>query len=238
MTDLHTIENLDRQCSLSSQRLSSCSQSLAETLWLLVESLAVTLSLPLSFYEAQESSSTPGLGLEAPTMLEVSTFNRLASSINDLSHLRRLELWLDHRDAGRYWSLVNERAALGQFEKMHVERPDIELSITLPKLIPWKSDLKRHYISNNRPCPEDDYAVLSPLKVRRVLRLRFRPSKIPSTGETLVLPVKDFPFCYDPRLVGHRGMTLVQQEQYEITMWKDRGQRIEESWDDGLQVYT
>lgn len=180
-----------------------------------VTKLDISLRLPLPFFNALDSSHEIKDGSSTPVIEDaLKTWSRLSSRITQLKELHSIRICLDHTSKP-YWSVVNERAVLSQFEPL-ASNSDLDLVFVLPKLHPSLEDPQRHYIEEKNTT-DRSFASLSQFKIRRILRQR-RQSKKNCLGHYQVIYAEDF-----PHLLGHPGVrhrSLLWVEEVERAMWR------------------
>lgn len=172
-----------------------------------ITKLSITLSLPLAVFHALDVSHVDDNGSATSNFEdETSTWSAVPSGLPKLTQLRHLHLWLDHSDR-QFWSFVNERAILSQFEALLAKNHTLSMTLTLPKLHPQKEDPRRHYMKDRS----------APLEVHRVLRQRYRVAHT-YAGASRVTYAQDFPHCE-----GHPFydfMSLAEKEDHEAMLWR------------------
>ncbi|KAK0649844.1 hypothetical protein B0T16DRAFT_492379 [Cercophora newfieldiana] len=147
-----------------------------------INSLAITLSQPLAFFEAIEKfcSTDTSSSFDSEHESDIAFWTRLPSILPArLPCLRKLQIWLDHIGS-EYWSVVNEREILGPLEAVATSKSALELVWILPKVHPSIEDRQRHYLPGDE---EQQGQSSSRLEIQRSLRQRYRVFKKDRTGE-------------------------------------------------------
>ena len=180
-----------------------------------VTKLDITLRLPQAFFAALEESNASIADSNSPVLDDdLKIWSGLSRRIPKLKALRSLRIWLDHANKP-YWTVVNERAVLSQFEPL-ASNSDLDMCFELPKLHPKLETPQRHYIADET-VNDSSFTSLFPLKIRRILRQRYQSMKS-GTGHYQTIYAQDFPHC-----VGHplsKDWSLATMEQWEGDMWR------------------
>lgn len=180
-----------------------------------VTKLDITLRLPQAFFKALEESNASIEESNSPVLDDdLKIWSGLSRRISKLKALRSLRIWLDHVNKP-YWSVVNERAVLSQFEPL-ASNSDLDMCFELPKLHPQLENPQRHYIAD-KTAIDSSFTSVSPLKIRRILRQRYQSEKS-GIGHYQTIYAQDFPHC-----VGHpvsKDWSFATMEQWEGDMWR------------------
>jgi hypothetical protein len=158
-----------------------------------VTRLSLTFKLPLSFFQALEdqpededmtpigSSSTS----KPPPVSARFQWKHLPSTLNHLTNLKALRLWLDH-DKTSNWYVFNERLLREPFlDSLSLPRSPTSLVVVLPKLHPRYKKASRHFLNNKLPVPNS--------RLLRVWCQREHCYVNPRTGRaSVIVPVSPF----------------------------------------------
>jgi hypothetical protein len=170
-----------------------------------LEELRISLRLDLDTYTALDDV---GDSVGSQSSLS-SAWTGLLLAIQHMSKLRRLRIWVDHKDACS-WSVVNEHAVLSPLASLG-NSPNLEYSIDLPKLHPkWESP-HRHFTEDSPP---------SPLAIHRRYRQRYHGIE-KSDGIICVEYSADFPAL--PELVywdEENPLAMEEVEEAERRSWR------------------
>lgn len=203
VTDLSTLNALFQAAAASSLSFGFRGSILPR-----ITKLSVTLSLPLAFFRALETTLFDDNGSPLSSFeKDISLWFAMPSGLASFAQLRRFHIWLDHPDK-EFWSAVNEHEILSHFEALQTGTPSLNMVATLPKLHPQKQDPQRHYLGDN----------IAPFEIRRVLRQRYRVVNYGTAGASMVIYVQDFPHG-----LGHPDfddMSLAELEQHEAKLWR------------------
>lgn len=207
-----------------------------------LKTMAITLRLPLSFFEAisiHATTSSPSGNSQIPgdymvTGPTTDVCGREQSKVwvrvwpalaVQLKRLQSLRLWLDHDDHSS-WSFVDERTALSYFatsispDKIPSLR---DVSINLPNLHPRHEKPERHFMKNSPQPPAH-------VTVKRRLRQRYYCEEI-TPGHISIGYKEDFPILLDLNVpdfehFGFGNMTREELEDLERRLW-ERGEDLD-----------
>jgi hypothetical protein len=197
ITDFETINCLKRKTSMPSNPL-----SIFSSLLLRVTRLSLVLRLPLEFYHSLDSSED----IESDMQSDITTWERLDSTLRALTKLKRLQIWLEHSETSS-WSVINERAVLAPLIRL-CNTQDLKIVISLPKLHPKFEQEARHFTSESP----------APFHLHRRLRQRHHVC-MNSRGYPEVIYKADFPFLLD--IIDFHDRPLLELEEEERGYWKN-----------------
>ncbi|KAL2204071.1 hypothetical protein CC79DRAFT_1112604 [Sarocladium strictum] len=184
-----------------------------------IQKLSLTLSRPLAFFQAHESSSLLGTA-HSSSDLE-NTMEARTSPTRDLqtgfSRLREFTLWLDHTGT-EYWSVISERALLAPVLQEVAAYSSLNFVVVLPKTHPTLASGERHYLDNTLKTNSAGTSSASlSATIHRVYRQRLRDTSGSDGQSGYVEWIHDF-----PHLLGHgfsRGQDMAEVEDLETKNW-------------------
>ncbi|KAH5155514.1 hypothetical protein HBI38_095170 [Parastagonospora nodorum] len=188
-----------------------------------LKSLEIALNLPLDVLVAIEMKSSGHSARSEITRKDdfknfafdhAELWLRIVPALDRLKQLRKLRVWLDH-DSNNFWYRINESAILSPLLNL-TDRPDIELSIHLPKHA------------------DDDIAIL-PFQVERRRRTGHYPQFF---GRTKVSVHRDqFPMFDYFQMHMDQDPDPVENEKWERELWK-RGDDMERALLEMIDIET
>ena len=74
---------------------------------------------------------------------------------SQLPRLKKLDIWLDHKDKDPDWTFLNERLVVSYMAMTNEtpSRPDVCVAVNLPNLMPPDEDPEKHFTSSSAPPP-------------------------------------------------------------------------------------
>jgi hypothetical protein len=187
-----------------------------------LKELGINLKLPLAAYKELESagestSSTPSF---------TSAWTALPLAVEHISRLRKLRIWLDHRQPCS-WSMVNERAVLSPLAPLASpsNNPHLDVSINLPKLHPKWETPDRHFTKDSPPLP---------IAIHRRYRQRYHGVE-QKDGSLRVQYESDFPVLHE--FAEFVGMPMEDVEENERIKWEIGEDPLQELRDMDPQNY-
>lgn len=203
INDINTLEKLTSDFHSRETRSSLITKFLIPR----IKELHINLKIPIAAFSAIESAC------EASVLypIQSSAWTNFPRLTTHMSRLCKLNIWLDHNEFCS-WSVVNERAALSYLEA--IQRPNINISINLPKLHPKWESAQRHFL-------RDD--VRTPMRIHRRNRQRVH-GIVHSDGRMETLWAPDFPVALELMYFDHGKTEEDRQaniEALERDWWKD-----------------
>jgi hypothetical protein len=139
---------------------------------------------------------------------------RIGPALNRLKQLRKLRVWLDH-DGNDFWYRINDSAILSPLLNL-TDRPDIELSIHLPK-------------------HADDEIAIPPFQVERLRRIGHYPQFC--WGKKVSAHRDQFPMFDYFQMHMDQDPDPVENEKWERELWK-RGNDMERALLEIIDIET